>query len=361
MKKSYLIAVAITLLIAAWVFSGHIWPSASRASQSDGTAAPARGEEKTTVRGRVFRSRDHVADVVLRGRTGALRSVRIKAQTDGRVVALPVEKGARVKAGQLICRLAVDDREARLAQARALVGQRQLEFDAAAQLAAKGYRAETQVAGAKAQLDAAKAQVAQREVELTYTRIVAPFDGVIDDRPAEIGDYLQKGQECAIIVDEDPYLVVGEVSERNVAAISVGDRGKVRLLDGAEIEGKVRFIARIANPATRTFRIELEVANPGRRLRDGLTAEIRVAVRSATAHEISPALLVLDELGRVGVRIVDGDETVRFAPVEIVGDTPDGMWVTGLPDEVTIITVGQEFVKAGEKIALSLENAGAAS
>ena len=361
MKRSYLTAFLIALAITGWVMSGQITRTASEASLPDADAATAQPEEAVAVRGRVLLASEHAANVVIRGRTEAVRSVALKAQTDGRVVELAVEKGSTVAAGSLICRLAVDDRAARLAEAEALARQRKLEYDGAVQLAAKGYKSETQAAAAKALLDAATAQVARMQVELNYIRIVAPFDGVVELRQAEIGDYLQKGDPCATIVDQDPFLVVGAVSERNIGAIKIGDRGDIRLLDGTRLEGTVRYLAKSAHDATRTFRIELEVANPDRVLRHGLTADIRVAVRTELAHYISPALLVLDEAGRIGVHIVDENDIVGFAAITIVADEPGGTWVTGLPARVTIITVGQEFVRPGDKVAVTLEDQGKGS
>lgn len=349
MKKSYLTAGLIALGVAAWIFSGHLTRPDDASDSASAAPAPAT-PPLVNVRVRTLNAVPHSSDVVLRGRTQALRTVDLKAQTDGRIVALPVEKGAGVNAGDLICRLAVDDRQARLAQAEALARQRQIEYAAAVQLAAKGYRAENQVSAAKALLDGAKAQVKEMKVELANTRIVAPFGGTLDKRPVEIGAYLQKGQSCATIVDEDPLLVVGEVSERHVSDIQIGDVSQVKLLDGHRLTGKIRFIAKTADPLTRTFRVELEIPNPDHSLRDGLTAEIRIAAREILTHRISPALLVLDAKGRMGVRIVDDQGIVRFRPVDIVGDDSQGMWVTGLPSRVTIITVGQEFVRAGQKV-----------
>lgn len=358
MKRSYGIALLISLAVAGWVFSGQLGRSQSNASlkkdDANSTDTPV-----MTVRGQVLHAREYASDIILRGRTEALRSVEIKAQTDGRVVELPVEKGTRVGAGEIICRLATDERAARLAQARALVRQRQLEYDAATELAAKGYRAETQAAAAKAALDAATAQVTQMKVELSHTEIRAPFDGVLEERPVEIGDYLQKGKICGKVVDDDPFLVVGEVSERNVGVLTIGDTGKVRLLDGRLLPGKVRFIATTANPQTRTFRVELEVANTSRDIRDGMTSEIRIPAGRTMAHKISPALLVLDDKGRLGVRIVDDNDIVRFVAVKVVGDAPDGTWVAGLPETVRLITVGHEFVADGQTVRLALEGGSA--
>jgi multidrug efflux system membrane fusion protein len=68
------------------------------------------------------------------------------------------------------------------------------------------------------------------------------------------------------------------------------------------------------------------------------------------AHKISPAILALDERGQLGVRIVDQSRRVRFVPVKIIADGPDGVWVTGLPKQVTIITVGQDYVSEGDLV-----------
>lgn len=184
----------------------------------------------------------------------------------------------------------------------------------------------------------------------------APFDGVLDGRPAEIGDYLQKGDICGTIVDQDPFLVVGQVSEQDVGSIALDALGTAQLITGRTVFGKVRFISGTADPRTRTFRLELEVANPGHELRDGITAEIRLPVKRIIAHHLSPALLTLDDAGRVGVRIVNASGAAEFQPVTVEGDDGDGVWVTGLPQTVTVITVGQDFVTDGRAVTVTLED-----
>lgn len=339
------------MLVALWLLSGQI---GSSHRDDGGRDMLANGGDIMTVRVRKISRRPYVSQVIVSGRTEAVRTVEIRSQTDGRVDAVPVEKGQRVTAGDVICQLADDDREANLAEAKALEDQRELEFRAARELAEKGHRSETQAAAARAQLDAARALVARREVELSYTAIRAPFDGIVDDRPAEVGDYLQKGHVCARIIDVDPYLVVGEVSERQVALIKVGDEGRARLVDGTEVEGRIRYVAETAQPETRTFRVELEVSTPDERLRDGVTAEIRVPVEKTQAYLLSRASLVLSDRGAVGVRVVE-DGTVRFYPVRVLGDGEDGIWVAGIPENAILITVGQEFVADGQVVKVDLE------
>ena len=163
-----------------------------------------------------------VVEVVLRGQTMANRQVELRAETRAKVVAVPADKGSLVRTDDVIARLSDDDRQARLAQARALLAQRQIEYDNAQKLSKKGYRAETDVAAALAQLQEAKAAVASMEIDIGYTTIRVPFDGVVEERPVEIGDFLDVGETVATIVDLDPMLVVGHVTEQDVVT-----RGRV--------------------------------------------------------------------------------------------------------------------------------------
>jgi len=112
----------------------------------------------------------------------------------------------------------------------------------------------------------------------------------------------------------------------------------------------VRFVAEHADPATRTFRVEVELPNPDAKLRSGVSADIMIVpLKQVPAHRISPGILVLDDSGTVGVRVVQ-DGLVRFHTVQIISDGPDGMWIAGLPIKSDVIIVGQEFVTNGERV-----------
>jgi len=353
MRKSFLLAGALLLVVTLWLVSGQFGSDAP-APQSDTAGATGEAEEIMTVQVRKLGLEPYVSELTVSGRTEAVRSVEVKSQTDGQVTKVPVEKGRAVKTGDVICQLETTEREANLAEAKALMAQRELEYNAARELAAKGHRSETQTAAARAQFDAAKARVARAELELSYASIRAPFDGIIDDRPAEIGDYLQKGHICARIVDIDPFLVVGEISEREVGNLKVGDRGEARLIDGTVVSGRIRYIAETATPETRTFLFELEVPNPEGNMREGVTAQIRIPLHEVQAYRMSRASLVLNDQGIVGVRLVE-DNVVRFHKVRILGDSTEGIWVNGLPENPVLITVGQDFVIDGQHVRVKLE------
>ena len=359
MIKSIVTSLIIAAAVGAWVLSGQFGEETADAA-ADG-AQQALGntgaKELVHVRIRELAATERTREVVLRGRTEAMRRVAVKAETSGRVVEVLVERGAIVNAGDVLVRVAIDDREAKLAEAIARVRQRELEYSAAQRLNERGFRSRTKMAESAAELDKAAAYQAQIELDITNTQVLAPFTGVLEDRPAEIGDVLSKGSVVANIVDRDPFLVVGQVSERDVHRIKLGDLGRAELVNGDTVEGAVSFISTTADPQTRTFRVELEVPNRDGKLRDGLTSEIRIPVERQLAQVVSPAVLTLNDEGVMGVRTVDEDHIVRFMPVDIIGDDADGVWLSGLPAMVQVITVGQEFVRDGDRVRVSSEPA----
>ncbi len=352
-KGSVVAAMTVAALIVAWLASGLLdrTPRANVIVQTGGAGIDEDIALLTKVRVKTIEAVPHEVELTVRGRTEALRLVQVRSETSGRVTALPVEKGAMVKEGDILCELAIDARAAQMQEAQALLTQRKLEWDAAKRLQEQGHRSETQTAAIKAGYDSAQAVVRRMEVELARTKIRAPYDGIFNDRQVEIGDYMASGQVCGTVVDQNPWLVVGEVSERDVVRMKTGDSGTAKLVNGATVSGIIRYISSSASMTTRTFRVELEINNDeGKFFRDGITADLLFPLGIAPAHHISPAILGLNTRGDIGVRTVSPEGIVSFIPVNIVSDTTTGVWITGLPPVATVITVGQEMVKAGEKV-----------
>ncbi len=357
-KSSYVWAAVMAVVIAAWIASGQLG-----AVSEDGSGGPIDDTEKdlVVVRGITSVAAPHFAELVVRGRTEASRTVVVRAETDGAVIGVPAKEGSRIAEGDVICELSLNAREAERQEAEAVMEQRRLEYNAARQLTEKGHRSETQQAAALAAYKASQATVERIKLEINQTQIKAPFNGVLDNRTVEIGDYVRQGDACATLVDEQPFLVVGQVSESDVSRLSVGRKGTAKLITGEEFEGRVRFISTRADPATRTFRIELELPNENQLLREGITSEVRLPIESVDAHKIAPSALVLNDAGQIGVRIVDDKQTVQFKQVQVLEDNADGVWLAGLPKSVTIITVGQEYVIEGQEVKVILIGDGAQS
>ncbi len=350
MNRSYVIAAVLAVAAAGWIASGLIAEGGNEPEARKPPADLAGASKVPLVRVRSQVAEMRQAKIILRGRTEAVRTVQVKAETYGRVVTLPIARGDRVEGNQVIAGLAPEDRPAQLKEARSLLEQRRIEYDAARRLSKKGFRAETQLAAAKAALNAAEAAVSRAEVELENLSIRAPFDGLVDERMIEIGDFVETGNPIARVIDLDPILVVAQVSERDVGRLTIGADARARLITGVEVRGRLRFIGAMADPATRTFRVELEVANPKGAIPDGVTAELRIPLESALAHLVSPAILTLTDSGEIGVKTLEADNTVGFLPVKILESGAKGMWIGGPPERVTFITVGQEFVTVGQTV-----------
>jgi multidrug efflux system membrane fusion protein len=346
LKSSYRWAIGIFAVIVIWIGSGFLTGSHGPAT---GAAESKTTQEMPRVRVQLLATMNRDAFITVRGKTQALHSVDVRAELDGVVQSLHFEKGDRVKAGQVLCEIKTNDRAAKLDQARALVAQTAEQHDVDLELAKNGFRSKTQVAQSAAALEAARATQRTMEIDLANTRIKAPYSGLIDDRYVNIGDFMRAGDKCALLIAPEPFLAVGAVSERDVAQMKIGDPASATLVTGEVVPGTIRFLANRADPTTRTFRVEIELPNPTGALRDGVSADIHIPVKHLQAEKISPGILVLDDNGVVGVRAVSNG-VVRFHPVEIVSDGPDGMWVSGLPSGLAVITVGQEFVTDGERV-----------
>lgn len=292
--------------------------------------------------------------IVLRGRTEALRRVEVRAETTGLIISEPLRRGTIVETGDLLCELDPGTRPAQLAEAEARLAEAEANNRASESLVERGFTSETVAIGNRAALQAAQAVIDQAERELTRLKIHAPFGGLLADDSAELGSLLQPGSECATIIDLDPIKLVGFAPERLVDQIGVGAPVGARLLSGEEFAGAVSFVSRSADDETRTFRVEAEVPNPELAIRDGITAEILVALEGRRGHLLPQSALTLDDAGRIGVRSVDGDRAM-FQPVEVIRDAAEGVWVAGLPESLEVIVVGQDFVTEGQPITVTLQ------
>ncbi|HTN60331.1 MAG TPA: efflux RND transporter periplasmic adaptor subunit [Devosia sp.] len=303
-------------------------------------------------------------DVPLRGRTRAKASVTAVAETAGIIDSVAVSKGQRVTAGDLLCTLdqgtrqaAVAQANAGLAQANAGLVQAQLDYDTNADLRKKGLAAantgrplEVALTAAQASVTSAQAALDNAKAELDRTEIVAKVDGIVQDPLATTGSMLAVGQPCATIVQLDPMVFIAQVPESRIALAKTGLDASIATVTGQTVKGKVSFISETADPATRSFPIEIEVPNADFSLRDGVTATATVSLGAVPAHLVPQSVLTLNDNGELGVRAVE-DSKAKFYPVEIASDTREGVWLLGLPAKVDIITVGQEFVNDGQTVA----------
>jgi len=224
------------------------------------------------------------------------------------------------------------------------------DLNAARVLAEKGFQSSTRVTAFEAQLDGAKAALKQAEIEADNINIRAPFSGIWERQDAQIGDYLSPGMSCGLLVDLSPLKVDAQLTEAQLGKVARGDTATIQLATGENITGKIAFIEAKADPSTRTFRAEIHVPNDDLALKAGVTGTVRIKSGLTLAHQIPGNILAIADNGDVGIRYIDGSNIVRFASVDTIDEDANGLWVTGLPESVRIITQGQDFVSVDMEV-----------
>jgi|JI7StandDraft_1071085.scaffolds.fasta_scaffold98350_1 multidrug efflux system membrane fusion protein len=321
--------------------------------------------------------------VILRGRTEASRQVEVRAQTSGLVISQPVPRGSAVAEGDLLCRLdpatraaslaeaeaRVTEAEARQAEAAARLAEAEINFTTTSRLTEGGFGAQNRLASAEAALqtaragveaaragvEAARTGVEAARTELSRLDIAAPFAGVIEDNSAETGSLMAQGGLCATVIQLDPMRVVAFAAESQIDRLVVGAMAGARLSNGTEVMGQVTFLARVADPQTRTFRVEMTVPNPDLSIRQGMSADMMIAATATRGHLVPGSALTIRDDGALGLRLVDAEGVTFFQPVTVLRDAPAGFWVSGLPEVADVIVVGQEYVIDGIPVRVVMQ------
>lgn len=345
LNQGHFAAIALFLGIAIWMLAGQFKETApfenSRPLALDSGLQRVQAER---LQGQTMQR-----DVTFTAFTAANRSVEVRTEVAGKVVTILKQKGQRVKQGEVIIELDKRSWPERVEQARANLEQRQIEANSTQKLAERGLANDSQLALAKTALANAKAEYTQAKIQLEGTIIRAPFDGILDQRYVEIGDFIRDNTPVIKVIDPTPWLVTGNVSEREASNVHLGDLAWAKLSSGEQVQGRITFISAEADARTRTFAVEMEVSDRSF-LGAGLTATLHIPQPEMHAYYVSPALLVLSDDGRLGLKGLDANNHVIFLPIDLLKADDKGMWVYGPKNDSTIITVGQGFVEYGQQV-----------
>lgn len=347
-----LAAVVVLVGFAAWVGTG-VFSSVGSASVDNKPKAAEVEQPKPPVR---------TVAVVTPPRATYARAIRISGLTEadkravlatrvaGVIAELPVKQGQHVKAGDLVLMLAAEEKISAVDNAKQLLVQRQAELEAALRLMKTGNLPKLQLDTARSNLTLAQSQLEAMQAELDRNEVKAPFDGIIDRVPVELGSAVMQGGEVATILSLDPIVARGEVSESDLGYLKIGDKANVRLVSGQIVDGTVRYISRDASSATRTFRIEVAIPNADGALPAGMTAEISLSAQPTDAVMLPRSVVTLGDKGDLGIRAVDKNNKVVFYPIDLVDDSPKGLVLGGIPKDARIIVQGQDLVTEGDTV-----------
>lgn len=349
-KVAALVVLAATV---AWVATGEFTSVGSAATEDAAPARPAEAKTAQTPRtvGVVSPPRtEHARAIRISGYTDADKRAVLATRAAGIIADLPITLGSPVKRGDVIAQLEAEGKEAAVETARQLLSQREAEANASRRLAQGGSLPRLQLDNVLSALAAARSQLEAAEAELDRNTIRAPFDGIVDKIDVELGSAVQSGASVATILNLDPVLAKGEVSERDLGFIKQGDKAEVRLVNGREVGGTIRHVSRDASSATRTFRVEVAIPNEDHSVPAGMTAEITLRAESVPATILPRSVVTLSNEGDLGIRAVGADNKVAFFPIDLVDDTPRGLVLGGIPQDVRVIVAGQEMISDGDTV-----------
>lgn len=342
-ERPWVIAVSLAVVLVLWMASGAMQAKEAPDLKEQKHAPVAKVQVKQMQATPVPRT------LTLYGRTQADRSISLNSEVRGKVLSVLAERGAAVTQGQVLVKLDPQDIPAQITSAEALLKQREIAYQGAKKLKTSGYQGEAQYAQAAADLAQAKANLARLQLDLANTQVKAPFTGVMNQRFVEVGNYVKSGDPIAEIVDLSPVVVKAFATEKQVNELTLGQLAEVKLINGHTTQGKLRYIASVADEKTNTFKLEIALASSDEKLAAGMSAEVAIELEPVPAIKLSPALLALDESGNIGVKTVVTNK-VKFTPIDIVKSEVDGLWLAGLGTSPNVITLGQGFVRPGDAV-----------
>ena len=291
-------------------------------------------------------------------------TVDLAFEVPGKVVMVGPDEGQPVRAGQAIAALDPTDYRFAVEQASAQADRAAHDRDRNQPLLAAGSIAPADMDHLEtgARQSAAAADLAKKK--LADTRLTAALSGIIARRAIEVGATVAPGQPVFTIVDLDPVRIRVGVPEGDVGHVTEGATATVRIpaLD-ASFAGRVSLIGVAADPATRSYTVEIRVPNPTRRLRAGMVAEATIETRQTVSALMVPAAAVLHDGGVNGTPIVyvlDREGARVHARRVTTGVARgDSLEITsGIAAGDQVVVAGQQRVRDGARVQLASEITG---
>jgi len=412
MKKSIIFAFLILIITVGWFGSGQITKvnaqddkSSSLPTTEISNLETSENDNETNiikVETKIFKAKQIDQSIKIQGQTIYNKKIDVKSETTGNVTNVDFNRGDNVDENKKLLNISIENRKEVLASVQKdidrlnkeliineknrdnllsknseLIKLYEIEFLSAKQLIDKGLSSksklslasfnlanarsdqidiklkyESQLANLESQIASYTSQLKQINLDIENTIILAPFDGIITNKNIEVSDYITPGNILLTIVNLNPIKVQGYLSESDVSKVKLNTKALIENSNGIKKNGKITFISPSAETSTRTFEIEIEADNSDLSFKSGITTSIIIEGEELLAHKIPPSILTLQDDGTIGVKSLNENSTVIFYPILKVKDTIDGMWVSGLPDEINLIISGQEYVSSGQVIEL---------
>ena len=349
-KSSIFVALSILILTIIWIGSGQLNQKQEKDNSKEISEISKTQKNEINVRIKNSTGQEIYKIISIQGQTTANKVINIKSETSGKIKKINKSVGSKINKNELIFKISEEDLIINLDEKKSKFQEMQIEYDAVKSLYESGLSSDSKLAKAKSNLETAKSNYISVKNEIEKTNIYSPFDGILTSNHLEVGEFVQPGTTLGVFIELNPILIIGYVSEKELKNLEINSKALVTTSLEKDVEGLISYISPIAEKDTRTFRIEIKVSNDNLEIKDGLTASIVIQGEKVEAHKISPSILSLKDDGNVGIKIVNNKNIVEFFPIEVVSDTNEGMWISGIPKKSNIIIVGQEYAPVGEEV-----------
>jgi len=320
-------------------------------------AAPAAVQEAMPRRGEILRNLSLPATVA------AWQQVTLYAKVAGYLQTIAVDKGDDVAAGSLIAEIEVPEVVADIAKARAEVGVASLLSSRLKDARGKAPDLVTPQSAddAAARLSSAEAALARQQALLGFSKITAPFAGVVTARFVDAGAFVPAATtgstagNAAIVTLADfrKVRVKVAVPEADVPSVRNGQPVDITFdeFPGSTFHASVSRIAYGLDEATRTMLAEVDVDNPERKLRPGMYATARIGVELHRNALLVPAAAVVTEKTGRSVFVVDGESRARKKTVHVGFENHETVEIAdGIDEAQPVILVGKQILADGQPV-----------
>ncbi|MBK6349012.1 MAG: efflux RND transporter periplasmic adaptor subunit [Steroidobacteraceae bacterium] len=278
----------------------------------------------------------------------------VVAKVGGEVRQIFVEEGDSVQAGQVLARLDGDRLRLALAQTDANLRKLERDYKRTLELAEKGLVPKSTAENTKYDLDALRAGYDSARLELSYTEIRAPINGVISARKIKVGNTIGPNDPTFTVTDLDPLLAFVHVPEKEFRKLAPGQNAEVVIdaLGGTRFIGTISRISPTVDPQTGTFRARVEVPDATRTLKPGMFARVNIVYERRQDALQLPRTAILDADGQQSVFVVASGKAEQRT---IRTGLANGGWIEvldGLEGSEQIVTVGQAGLKTGTLVKI---------
>lgn len=281
----------------------------------------------------------------------------VVSKTSGVVLEIFVEEGDRVKAGQVLARLESDRQRLSLKQSEANLRKLESDFKRQREMFERKLIPQDAFERARYDLDTQRAAYEIAKLELSYTEIRAPIDGVVSRRSVKLGNLVQPNQSLFKIDDFDPLEAVIHVPEREMRRIAAGQPVQmlVDALPDAVFSGSVDRVSPVVDASTGTFRVVAQFRDESGRLRSGMFGRVRIIYDQRVDALVVPRAALLGDVDDASLYVIE-DDTAKRRKVRL-GYT-DGSQVEvieGLSEGEQVVTLGQAALRDGAKVQVIMK------